>query len=84
VGSTAEVDGLGRGPEYAIRILGGRGCNTAFVGADIDDQAGVDSGAVYVFHYDGTRWVEKQKLTASDPLPGSLRGRRGPERRHGG
>jgi hypothetical protein len=40
--------------------------DTAVVGAGRVDGAGVDSGAAYVFHYDGAGWVEEAKLTASD------------------
>lgn len=29
-----------------------------------------DTGAAYVFRYDGNSWVEEQKLTASDPMVG--------------
>jgi len=41
----------------------------ALVGADRNDDMGVDSGSVYVFRYDGVSWVEEQKLTASDGSP---------------
>lgn len=40
--------------------------DTAIVGAVFDDDNGFDSGAAYVFHWDGTNWVEQAKLTASD------------------
>ena len=36
------------------------------VGAYLNDDMGTDSGSAYVFHYDGTIWVEEQKLLASD------------------
>ncbi len=36
------------------------------VGAVHDDDNGEDSGAAYVFRYDGTNWVQEQKLAASD------------------
>jgi hypothetical protein len=36
------------------------------VGADQDDQQGDNAGAAYVFRYDGSTWVQEQKLTASD------------------
>ena len=38
----------------------------ALVGAPGEDDHGASSGSAYVFHYDGTRWVEEAKLTASD------------------
>jgi hypothetical protein len=41
--------------------------NRILVGAWLDDHAGgTDSGAAYVFQWDGSRWVQQQKLTASD------------------
>ena len=38
----------------------------AIVGAPLDDDKGTDSGSAYIFKWDGTIWVEQQKLTASD------------------
>ncbi len=35
----------------------------AIVGAEFDDGM---SGSAYIFHFDGTAWVEQQKLVASD------------------
>src|SRR5262245_29890946 len=41
--------------------------NTLVVGAaTVDTNNGPDTGAAYVFVHDGTNWVQKQKLTASD------------------
>jgi len=40
------------------------------VGADGNDDDGPDSGSAYVFGFDGTDWVEEQKLTASDAAAG--------------
>ena len=40
--------------------------DTVVVGAIYDDDNGSDSGSAYVFHYDGSDWVEDAKLTASD------------------
>ncbi len=47
--------------------------NTAVVGAFRDDgsvngNVARDSGAAYIFTYDGTNWVEQAKLTTSDPM----------------
>ena len=42
---------------------------TAVVGAPLDDDAGGEAGAAYVFRYDGVDWVEEAKLTASDAVP---------------
>jgi hypothetical protein len=36
--------------------------------------AGSGAGAAYVFRFDGTKWAEEQKLTASDGLAGDLFG----------
>jgi hypothetical protein len=38
----------------------------AIVGAYGDDGNGASSGAAYIFHYNGTSWVELQKITAND------------------
>ena len=46
--------------------IGGPG-DYALVGANGDDDAATDAGAVYVFSRSGTVWTERQKLTASDP-----------------
>jgi len=40
--------------------------NWAIIGAPKVNASGVDSGAAYVFNWDGAQWVEVQKLTASD------------------
>jgi len=40
--------------------------NRAVVGAFGDDDGGSQSGAAYVFFFDGTNWVEEAKLVASD------------------
>ena len=37
------------------------------VGVPERDDAGPRSGAVFVFRFDGTTWIEEQKLLASDP-----------------
>jgi hypothetical protein len=38
----------------------------AIVGAYADDDNGSGSGSAYIFHFDGSSWVEQQKLIASD------------------
>lgn len=41
------------------------------VGAMLDDNdRGTDAGAAYVFHFDGSAWIESQKLTASNGAAG--------------
>ena len=39
------------------------------IGAQLDDDLGLDAGAVYIFRLEGDQWVELQKLTASDGAP---------------
>ena len=38
----------------------------AIVGADYDDDNGSYSGSAYIFKWDGSNWVQQQKLIASD------------------
>ena len=40
--------------------------DVAVIGAFKDDDNGNSSGSAYVFRFDGSCWVEEQKLTASD------------------
>ena len=40
--------------------------NFAIVGAYGDNGNGPYSGAAYIFHYNGTNWVEMKKITAND------------------
>jgi hypothetical protein len=40
--------------------------DVAVIGANDDDDNGFGSGSAYVYRYDGTGWVEEQKLLASD------------------
>jgi hypothetical protein len=40
--------------------------NVAAVGSYQDDDGGTNAGAVYVFRFNGSTWVEEQKLLASD------------------
>ncbi|MEW6741251.1 MAG: FG-GAP repeat protein [Planctomycetota bacterium] len=47
---------------YSVALYGA----VALVGTRRGVVAGVEQGAAYVFRFDGTRWVEQQKLTASD------------------
>jgi hypothetical protein len=47
---------------YAVSVSG----DYAVIGAFRDDDAGPGSGSAYIFHFDGTAWVEQHKLTASD------------------
>jgi hypothetical protein len=47
---------------HAVSISG----NVALVGAYLDDDSGTDAGAAYVFRWNGSSWLEEQKLLASD------------------
>ncbi len=51
---------------HSVSISG----NTAVVGAYLDDDAGADSGAAYVFHFDGSSWSQAAKLVAADAAAG--------------
>jgi len=51
---------------YMVSIDG----NTALIGADYDDDNGVDSGSAYVFTRTGTTWTQQAKLLASDGAAG--------------
>jgi hypothetical protein len=46
----------------------------ALVGAYGDDDLGVDSGAAYVFKWDGSQWVKAAKLSADDGKTGDFFG----------
>lgn len=45
--------------------------DVALVSAWLDDDLGENTGAVYVYNYDGGLWTETQKLKASDATTGS-------------
>ena len=47
---------------WSVSISGG----TAVVGAQFDDDKGVNSGSAYVFVRSGTGWSQQDKLTATD------------------
>ena len=40
--------------------------DTVVIGAHADDDARPQSGAAYVYRFDGLDWIEQAKLTASD------------------
>ncbi len=65
----ASGDGFGRSSSIDFPIFTTiSGAPGILIGAPGDDCTGVDScGSVYVFRFDGSGWVEEQKLTASDP-----------------
>jgi hypothetical protein len=41
----------------------------AIIGAPLDDDRGADSGSAYLFHWNGSNWVQQQKITSSDGEP---------------
>lgn len=43
-------------------------------GAHLEDTAGVDAGAAYFFRYNGSTWVEEQKVIVSGAAPGDRAG----------
>ncbi|HED54801.1 MAG TPA: hypothetical protein ENJ00_11460, partial [Phycisphaerales bacterium] len=54
---------------YSVSLFGG----TALIGA-LDDRNGeFETGSVYVFRFDGTDWVQSEKLLADDQHPGGDR-----------
>ena len=56
---------------FSVSISG----NTAIVGSESDDDdAGINSGAAYIFTQSGGVWSEQAKLTASDAAAGDLFG----------
>lgn len=50
--------------------------NKVVIGATYDQDAGAQSGAAYVFNFNGTSWIQEQKLTASDASSGDRYGRK--------
>ena len=44
--------------------------DSVVVGSYADDDNGSDAGSAYVFRYDGTNWIQEQKLLASDGMSG--------------
>jgi len=67
----AASDGTGSdGFGHSVSLSG----NYALIGAPYDDDSGTSSGSAYIFHFDGSTWVEEAKLTASDGAPSDLFG----------
>ena len=56
----------GAGQDFFGRLAVGIFGDTAVIGAPGHDDSGTDSGAAYVFRFDGTTWIEEAKLLASD------------------
>jgi FG-GAP repeat protein len=49
--------------------------DTVIIGSHLDDDAGYNSGSVYVFERTGAAWTQADKLTASDAAVGQFFGR---------
>ncbi|MBN1795656.1 MAG: FG-GAP repeat protein, partial [Sedimentisphaerales bacterium] len=47
---------------FSVAISG----DTAIIGAYSDDDNGYDSGSAYIFHFNGSSWLQQAKLLASD------------------
>lgn len=62
-GDAEEEDAFG----ISVAVSG----QTILVGADMDDDKGLDSGSAYVFTYDGSAWKEAAKLLADDGQAGA-------------
>ncbi len=43
--------------------------NRAVIGADRDDDLGAASGSAYIYYFNGSQWVQEQKLLSSDGDP---------------
>jgi len=63
----AEDDQFG----YSVSISG----NVAVVSAPFDDDLASDSGSAYIYRFNGTDWVEEQKLVVSDGVAADRFGR---------
>lgn len=48
--------------------------NRALIGASGDDEKGLDSGAAYIFAFDGTTWNQEAKLASDDEVAGDFFG----------
>ncbi|MHC4413642.1 MAG: hypothetical protein ACYS0G_00005, partial [Planctomycetota bacterium] len=59
-GAAADIFG------HSVSVSG----DVAVVGAYYDDDDGTDSGSAYVYRWDGSSWVQEQKLLASDAEAG--------------
>lgn len=61
-GKLIAVGGMTDGEGCSVAIDG----NTALIGARRSDTTVEDSGSAHVFRFDGSQWIEEQKLVASD------------------
>jgi hypothetical protein len=51
---------------HAVAVVG----DTVVIGVPLDDDNGEDSGSVYVFHHDGSSWIQDQKILPADGAAG--------------
>lgn len=58
----------------AFGISGDIDGSTVIIGAYVDDEAGPNAGAAYIFNFNGSEWVEHQKLLPSDAQTSHLFG----------
>jgi hypothetical protein len=63
-GSEGDVFGI------SVSISG----NTLLVGADLNEEKGINAGAAYVFTQSGNTWTQQAKLTADDGAAGDIFG----------
>jgi hypothetical protein len=63
--------------QFAIRVdlTTATGVERALISSWLDDDRGNNSGAAYIFEFDGTNWVEKKKLIGSDVVADDVCGR---------
>jgi hypothetical protein len=54
---------MGDGFGHSVSIDG----NYAIIGAYRDDEKDTNSGAAYIFYWDGSSWTQQQKLMTTDP-----------------
>lgn len=55
---------------FGLRVAVWQPAGLAMVGAPLDDEAGLDAGAAYVFDESGGNWTLRRKLVASDAASG--------------
>ena len=69
-----KLNAIGPSPDdyfgYAVSVYN----NVAVVGLYLDDDLGINSGSAFVFRYNGSTWVNEQKLTASNGAVGDAFG----------
>lgn len=73
---TAELtaDDGGGGDEFGSSVSISQSGIYAAIGAPLEDEDGNNSGAVYIFYFDGNGWIQQAKLKASDQANGDLFG----------